>query len=269
MKKKYLLAALIVLNILIINKTNEMKSFCEALSGSIDAEKYIIQGNGDTVVDISTGKPIPNAKIIISSKNINTLTDKNGNFHIDTYLNGPSILSINAKGYKPFSITINQDGLDKPITLGLTKSGNELVIDSTLHHLGDDNFSPDSANSDDFRLNAEGPVLAKDFYVGNISKNSNFSIKIGSIIGLDTIMAVKLGQSHSKSTSTPTRIFLNNHKIGEVRINGDNQEIPVPCELLNFNANNKLEIVTGKNIQPRLTVDYDDMEFINLILEVR
>lgn len=243
--------------------------FSAPLTGSVQEDKFMTQGTGNTVVDISTGRPIPSAKVSIPSKNFNTVTDSGGRFYLNADLHGPTILSVRAQGYQPFSLTIDQNALNNPLTLGISKTGKEIVIDTFLHHLGDDNYSSQSANSDDFQGKSGGPAYSKNFYVGNVSQNSELSLKIGSIIGVDTAVAVRLGQSRSQSFSTPTKIFLNGKKIGEIRINGDNQEIAISRDAINLNSNNLITVITGKNVLPKTFVDYDDMEFMNLILEIR
>lgn len=267
--KVILIVFFLVLDFYCISSSKGLKCYESSLSGGIKEDSYLVEGKNNSVVDVSTGNPVVNAEVSIPSKNIRTFTDKNGNFSFNADLSDSAILAVKAKGYKPFSLTVNHDIMNNPLTLGISKSGREIVIDSNLHHLGDNNYSSTSANFDDFKARAENPVFKKNFYVGNISNASSLSLKIGSVIGIDTPVAIKLGQSRSRSYSTPVRIFLNDKKIGEIKINGDNQEILISRQLINFNSYNKIEIVTGKNLKPRFSVDYDDMEFLNLILEVR
>lgn len=268
MRKIFITASLFIFCFCLLTIKQDSKTYAGALSGTVKKDKYLIRGTKNSIVDVSTGKPIQNAKVSIPSKHITTITDANGNFFLDAHLNGPAILSVNAEGYKPFSLTIDQNSFNNPLTIGIAKSGKEIVIDSSLRHLGDDNYSPESANSLDFQSNSIGPIFKKNFYLENQNSN-NLGLKIGSIIGLDTDMARRIGQSNSKNFSSPAQIFINGKKIGELRINGDNQEIAVPAELLNFNSDNLLVITTGKNTQARSFTDFDDMEFINIILEVK
>lgn len=267
MKKKLLL---LILTVLLNGMTN--LSWCSGmpLSGSVNEEDYIQFNKTGIIINKSTGKPVSNAQISIPAKGINTQTDSYGRFNLNASLSSPTILSVNAKGYQPFSLTITEDKANKPLTIGISeKSGREIVIDSALHHLGDDKYSADSANSNDFRSNSDSPYFSKNFYVGSIDKNADIILKIGSIIGLDTEMAHQLGQSKTlRGVSSPTQIYINSIKVGELKINGDNQEISIQPKFLNLNTNNII-IKTGRNLYAQKFVDYDDMEFMNLILEFR
>ena len=62
------------------------------------------------------------------------------------------------------------------------------------------------------------------------------------------------------------RIYINSKKIGEIKINADNQEISLPKGILKQNSANTIRIETGVNQQARTYVDYDDMEFMNILL---
>jgi len=115
-------------------------------------------------------------------------------------------------------------------------------------------------------------LIEKQFsdIVDNIDKNSSPVLKIGSIIGLDTEMARKLGQGTLQDAfSSPTSIYVNSQKIGELQINGDGQKVPIPAQLLIPKAFNQITIKTGQNMFVSTRTDYDDMEFMNLILEFK
>jgi len=244
---------------------------CTPLSGTVQKEGYFSQAKSSQVVDNATGRPIANAVVSIPSKGITTRTDGNGRFFLEGEISQPAIMSIKADGYKPFSLTVNESTFRKPLVLGISKQAlNEIVIDSNIHHLGDNNYSPSSANAGDFKTKSNGPKFSKRFYVKDIPSTGNPVIKIGSIIGLDTEMAKRLKQNRiSYATSSPARLYINSQLIGEIKINGDNQEIPFPASLLNKNAYNEIVLETGKNLQQHKYVDYDDIEFMNLILEIR
>lgn len=239
------------------------------LSGSINENNYIPQKFSNTVIDTSTGEPIPNATVSIPALNMKTQSDSYGRFSLGINLQGPTILSVNANGYKPFSMTLSQDNANGGLVLGIQKTGKEIIIDSTLRHLGDNNYSPESANSDEFKMKASGISFSKPFSLANTSKSSNFNLKIGSIIGLDTAMAKRLNQTQANTVSSPLSIYLNKNLIGEIKVNGDNQIISIPRNLLKFDTTNLITVRTGKNVYPRPVTDYDDMEFINLILEIK
>lgn len=245
--------------------------FSDPLSGVIQKEKYIEQDKTGAVIDILTGKPVANATVSLPSQGISSQTDENGQFYLGANLKGPAILSVKAGGYKPFSLTVTQDKLSRALILGISKkSGNELVIDSQIHHLGDNNFSSDSANAGDFRSQAGGSYFSKKFYVKSFAKNRDIILRIGSVIGIDTAVARRLGQNNIiNSVSSPTKIYLNSKKIGEIKINGDNQDITIAGQFLISDSYNQITVETGRNLLSTNYVDYDDMEFMNLILEFK
>jgi len=242
--------------------------FCAPLSGTVEEKDYLVnKGKTGTVVDTSTGRPVSNAQVSIPSKGIYTNSDFNGRFNLNASLDGPAILSVKADGYKPFSLTVSNNQLSKSLTLGITKSsGKEIVIDTNLHHLGDDNFSDESANAGNFRLKSNGPAFSTEFVAGNATQG--YILKVGSIIGIDTALAGRLGQSHTTSHSSPTKVYINSKKVGEFRINGDNQQIVLSSGYIIPNGKNRIVVETGRNLFAR-NIDFDDMEFMNLSLELR
>jgi hypothetical protein len=244
-------------------------SSAKVLEGNVNKEDFI--GSTYTVIDSATGRPVQNAKISAPSKGFFSKTNNSGAFKFNGSGDSPFILSVDADGYKPFSLTINQNNSGKPLVLSLEKlSGKEIVIDSQIRHLGDNKFSYKSANSSDFKLKARGSSFSKDFFVGNLNNNANPIIKIGSIIGLDTETAKESGQSKvSISSSTPAKIFLNSKKIAEIDLNGDEQEFYLPKNVLKQNSKNTIKIKTGVNKESEASVDYDDIEFMNLILVLK
>ena len=58
-------------------------------------------------------------------------------------------------------------------------------------------------------------------------------------------------------------------KISEIKINGDNQKINIPKGLIKENQNNNVTIKTGRNLYKTTAIDYDDIEFTNLLLEIQ
>ena len=242
--------------------------FCSAqtLSGNINKEEFLEKSH--IVVDGATGNPVSGAEVSIPAEGIYTKTGDSGQFRLDGSFKGPVILSVKADGYKPFSLTINENSPNNPLIITITKLfGNETVIDNEIHHLGDDNYSEKSANAEDFKLKTEGAVFFKRFFVKKFDTKSNPVLKIGSIIGLDTQIAHKIdGKTKIQNYSSPMRVYINSKKIGEININGDNQEISLPENILKSNSFNTLEIKTGVNQQAIDHIDYDDMEFMNLLL---
>ena len=95
-------------------------------------------------------------------------------------------------------------------------------------HIGDNSFSENSANASEFSLFSVGPFYSMDFKIPNIKPQEALFLVIGSIIGIDTIHAQKMGQSHvTTAYSSPPEIFFNGNKISDIKINGDNQKIKI------------------------------------------
>ena len=165
-------------------------------------------------------------------------------------------------------MTLNQNSLSKPIIVGIDKSKPlDIVIDSTVCHLGDDAYSDTSANSTEFKAQSLGPSYSKAFSITKTSPSQNIYIVIGSLIGLDTKLANKVGQNRiTTAYSSPVEVFVNGSKISELHLNGDNQRIKIPPMLV-YNGKNELTIKTGHNMMETTYIDYDDIEFMNLSIQ--
>lgn len=236
----------------------------EALTGGVSTV-----GLGNKVVDSKTNAPISGAQITLPKMQFSTKSDENGNFNLNANFNGETIMSVEKEGYKPFSLTINEQIAAKPMVLGIQKSeGKEVVIETEMLHLGDNNFSAGSANSSQFTLKAIGPFYTKTFKMSaNTLALKNFLV-IGSIIGIDTAMARSMKQNSIKNAfSSPPEVYFNGTKIAEIQLNGDNQKIPLPNKLIRADQINEITIQTGKNLTQRAYVDYDDIEIMNLSIQ--
>ncbi len=236
----------------------------KVFEGNVSA---IGSGQINRLVDSETKVPIENATITLPQNNYTTKTDKNGEFRLKTEINGSTILSVDKTGYKPFSLTINQGIASRPMILGIEKSTpKDIIIDKNMFHLGDNSFSETSANAGEFRIRAVGPFYTKRIMIDRATANTY--LKIGSIIGVDTKMARQMGHNKIVSTyATPPEIFFNGVKIAEIQLNGDNQKIRLPFNLIKISQINEITIKTGRNVMQTDHIDYDDMEFANLCIE--
>lgn len=228
-------------------------------------EKEIVIG-GNSVVDAQTNLPIKGAKISLPLDKYYTKTDEQGHFELNAKISGPTVLSIEKEGYKPFSLTIEKLDSKTPLVLAIEKSTlKDIILDSQMFHLGDNSFSPNSANAGEFQIKSIGPYYTKNF---NISKTtSQAALIIGSIIGVDTKMAKVMGQNKIVNTySSPVEIFFNGVKISEIHVNGDGQRIKLPSNLIKAGLSNQITIKTGRNMFLE-TLDYDDIEIMNISLE--
>jgi len=245
------------------------KAGSEILSGVVNKE-HIISRSG-VVLNKDTGNPIAGASVSIPAKGIETKTNDYGEYRLDLPDERPLILAVRAKGYKPFSLILEKNKSNSPMIIAIAEQErNEIIIDTGLHHLGDNKYSDNSANSTDFSAPAAGPYYFKEFFIDSIEPQRSVLLKIGSIIGIDTKTAQSMRQSKVlTSSSTPVKVFFNSQHVGEIDYNGNDHIIKIPSELVRTNSYNHVRIETGININSRSRKDYDDIEFIHLILEFK
>ena len=242
---------------------------CNAtINGNVEKQGI---GEFNQVVDSQTGNPIGSADITLPSKGYSTKTDSNGRFTLGAKVDAPSIMSVQKDGYKPFSLTVDRQSLAKPIVVGIEKtSPHDIIIDKSMYHIGDDNYSSNSANASEFTVKAIGPFYTKVFNIKNIPASEDVYLIIGSVIGIDTKMARDMGQSNVKTAyAAPPQVFFNGTMIAELNLNGDNQQIKIPSSVIKQNAENQLTIKAGKNLFQYAYIDYDDIELMNLFIETK
>lgn len=223
-------------------------------------------GEINRIVDSDTNMPVSGAKVSLPKQNYTTFTDVNGMFDLNAKVTDNSVIAVEKEGYRPFSLTVNQEMASRPIVLGIEKSNaKDIVISTEMFHLGDDNFSQASANSGEFRGKSIGPFYTKTFMMAaNAISRQNYLV-IGSIIGIDTLMARTLKQnSIVNSYASPPQVYFNGTKIAEIQLNGDGQRIKLPNNLMKAGQMNEITIRTGRNVQQTAYIDYDDIEFMNL-----
>lgn len=246
--------------------TINLPAFCTPFQGGV--EKAIIVG-GNKVVDSATNAPVRGAKITLPLENYSTYTDDNGKFALDANIDGQTVMSVEKPGYKPYSMTINKRMASKAIVLGIEKSTpKDITIDTEMFHIGDNNYSDNSANAKEFQVQSVGPYYSKMVQIPSIAQGTKVSLVIGSIIGVDTKMARQLGQNKiSNAYASPPEVFFNGNKIADIQVNGDGQRIKIPYHLIKPNQANEVTIKTGRNMMQTAYVDYDDIEFMNLSIE--
>lgn len=226
-------------------------------------------GNSSRVVDSATNAPIAGAKVTLPKFDYITITDSDGAFKLNANMKSPTIMSVQKEGYRPFSLTVDEKIAAKPIVVGIEKSNaQDIVIASEMFHLGDDNYSESSANSSEFRGKAIGPYFSKSFMIASNALTKTNYLVIGSIIGIDTLIAKSLRQnSITHAFSSPPEVFFNGSKIAEIQLNGDGQRIKIPNNLLKVGQMNEITIHTGRNLKQTAYIDYDDIEFMNLSIQ--
>ena len=159
------------------------------------------QMDSNQIIDSQTKQGVEFAKITIPQKNIQTYSDGNGNFELPSIVvKSPLILNVEKEGYRPFSITINNNAsLSNPMKIEIAKSeALDIAIDTEILHLGDNSFSKNSANATDFKIQSMGPSYSKDFIMTQSAKRATNYLIIGSIVGLDTQLAKSMGPTIKK-----------------------------------------------------------------------
>lgn len=226
------------------------------------------QQESNQIIDSETKQGIEFAKITMPQKNFRAYTDSNGNFELPRIqIDQPTILNVEKEGYRPFSLTINNNSsLNNPMKIEIAKSeAMDISIEDEILHLGDNSFSKNSANASDFKVKSIGPYFSKDFIMTNNTKRATNYLVIGSIVGLDTKLAKSMGQNKIRTAySSPAEIYFNGNLIGELKINGDGQRVKIPNNLIKADSKNQITIKTGQNLMPTNHIDYDDIEIMNL-----
>ncbi len=244
-----------------------LPSFSETITGEVKKET---KKNINQIYDNQTNIPLEGVLIKIPSKDYQTVTKKDGSFKLQTKIDSPTIMSVEKSGYKPYSMTL-QTSAANPIQVGIEKTTpNDIIVDTNMIHLGDDSFSVRSANASEFSLNSLGSFYTKDFKIKKLEPKEEAVLVIGSIIGIDTIQAQRLEQSKVLTAyASPPEVFFNGNKVAEIKINGDNQKINIPKELIKQNASNNVTVKAGRNLYKTSAIDFDDIEFTNLIIEIQ
>ncbi len=226
--------------------------------------------SSNRVIDSKTKSPVPNARITIPQLRYSTKTDNDGRFFLDAQVHGPNILGVEKDGYRPYSLTIDDATLGKPLQLSIEKTTpKDITLETDLIHIGDDNYSDSSAHAGEFRAKAVGTYYSKSFTLKPLATNESAYLVVGSVIGIDTLLAVQLGQSHARNAyASPPEIYFNGQKLTELKCNGDGFKIKLPPSLIRANQPNEITLRCGKNLFQRAYTDYDDIEFMNLSIEV-
>lgn len=251
---------------LIMLFTISMPAFSGIVQGGV--EKQGVTGS-HRVLDSATNASVSGARVTLPQEKYQTYTDNEGKFSLDADIRGQTVMSVEKSGYKPFSVTIDEKTASKQIIMGIEKSTpKDITIDTNMFHLGDNSYSENSANAREFQVQSIGPYYSKNFKISSVPSGSRVNLVIGSIIGVDTLMAKSMGQNKvSRAYASPPEVYFNGNKIADIQVNGDGQKIKVPYNLIRQNQLNEVTIKTGRNMMQTAHVDYDDIEFMNLSVE--
>jgi hypothetical protein len=231
------------------------------------------------VVDKVTGKPLAGVEVSLPDEKITVRTDSQGRFRLPRYTPG-KILTVRASTYVPKSITLSRSG--SLADLKLEQLNAQLtVVDENLYHLGNNNFDPNSANAVQFSKPTIGGRYEKTFDLESYP-GQDLTLRIGSLIGVDTRESVAAGQSGLTDRLLPDkgglRIFLNGSPVARLVLNGDDLTVPLPRWLLQ-KGSNTLVFSTDPFDQAGISlaatpasfygsgIDLDDIEFAHVIIE--
>lgn len=256
------------------------------LSGGISQTEWAHQPNaahpnhqhGVTLyfTDRDNRRPIRNARIQIPDLNIDTKTNQSGRITVPLYafkqqakLNRPLIGNIAHPEFIPESFIIHKI----PMRLGAVVEfsaprhasiqNRRLVLDNTLHHLGDGDFSMRSSSALQLTLRPEGRTYTQTF---QYTHDNDFPaiLHLGAITGLDTLEAHHTEGSSSNTHGGPTVISFNGHSIGRIILNGQNKAFHIPPTAWNPSGQQTVQITAGIN---QAKADVDDLEFMTLWIE--
>ena len=107
--------------ILIISIFCSLHASAAIMQGGV-SENSSVQQKYNRVIDKKTQIPVTGAKVRIPQIGQSSYTDNYGKFSVPSYTPQNSILSVQKQNYKPFSITINEKNIGKPLSIGIEKS---------------------------------------------------------------------------------------------------------------------------------------------------
>ena len=265
-------------------------------SARVNSEVQLDSAFSGQVIDRATGQPLADVAVDIPGAGIAVRTDSQGRFRLPDNVPSNEILTAQLDSYAPFSQTTSAADGSLRVELEKLNEDTTLVLESNVVHLGDDSYSQQSAAAGQFQLRSQGREMARTFELERIP-NQSPSLKIGSLIGLDTAAAYRAGQTRIPSASmTPLEVELNGDLIRTIELGADNIVIPLPLDALRSGLNTvvlrtgrtthlisrgsnaiSLPIFGGSfrvNTSARHrrtaipTVDYDDIELANVTIEV-
>ncbi len=242
------------------------------------------------VIDRLTQRPLANVQVEIPGAGVTVTTDAQGRFQLpDVPAN--EILTARVSDYAPYSQTTSSSSAPLRLELERLNPNQTLVLESTVVHLGDDLYSELSAGARDFQLPTQGVELTRTFRLERVPSQP-VTLRIGSLIGLDTVDAYRAGQTQIPGADmSPMQISLNGSHIHSHTTAGDNIQISLPTSLLRPGLNT-VQIRTGQTRQTqaasnvpvrlfggsltigvpmgtgRTFVDYDDIELANVTIDL-
>lgn len=229
----------------------------DPLNSGNKSSPIVLPGNQslEGTIYTTTGEPLRNSKvyIIVGSKQYQAYSDFQGYFRLNLPLGempNMVVLQVEAEGYIPENRVYYVNGLSQnnyafqlaPV------SNNYFVIDSRLHHLGDDLYTG-IANSQ-FQLPTSGTRYQTNF---------ELPVAPGQIEKAILKITVKGAESNNP-------VEINGKKVGYLRLNNNygnsgEWQVEIPKNVLRSGSN-------SLTISSYFDKDYDDFEFSNIRVEL-
>ena len=244
------------------------------------------------VVDSQTGQPLSDVEVAIPGAGVSVRTDAQGRFQLPDNVPSDQILVAKLENYLPYS-QATQSGSDSlELELDRWDRSTTLVLETDVVRLGDNQYSAQSAAAGQFRLPPQGYQLVRTFELGRLP-NTSPTLKIGTLIGLDTPQAVRAGQSRVPyADMSPFSVSLNGQPVTTIALGGNDISVPLPLPLLRPGINT-LTLQTGQTVHagrdrssvsiPLLggiigvrvpsssgsgRLDYDDIQLTNIVVDL-
>ena len=263
----------------------------------INSEVQLDSAYSGQVIDRATGEPLANVAVDIPGAGVAVRTDSQGRFTLPENVPSDEILTAKLEDYTPYSQTTSQDGGPMRVELERLDESTTLVLQSDVVHLGDDQYSEQSAGARDFRLRAQGREMVRQFRLERVPSQPA-ELVIGSLIGLDTAEAVRAGQSGiATADMSPMEIEINGQTIHTISVAADNIRIPLsprylrpgqntvvirtgkvsqiipqrrgtPIAIPLFGGNLRMRVPSSQTVTGIPLTDHDDVELANVRVEV-
>ncbi|MDX2273059.1 MAG: dockerin type I domain-containing protein [Cyanobacteriota bacterium] len=276
----------------------QVQQSVQAIAGEPNSQINLNSAYAGQVVDRLTGKPLSNVEVEVPGAGVAVRTDAQGRFQLPESLPDDQILVAKLENYVPYSQT-TQQGQSLQLQLDRLDPTTTLLLQTDVVHLGDDAYSPNSAGADQFRLKTQGTELTRSFSLSRLPTQPP-SLRIGSLIGLDTPEAARAGQTRLvESDMTPLAVELNGVQVSTIAVSGNDLRIPLPLNHLRVGLNTVI-LRTGKTYHPSIAqrgqqvpvsipllggnlrigiplesriprrdlLDYDDIELANIVIDL-
>lgn len=219
------------------------------------------------VISEASGHGMAGVTVSVPQIGFATQTAPDGSFSLPDLPAQKLIVGFSRPGYIPQTVSLDRDWTRhrQKLQITLKEAQRALILDQEIRHLGDNSYAPNSAGAGRFRKGAEGIKLVRQF-VTPPTDSPVVHLEIGTIMGLDTEAAHRLGQSSFHRTSTPMTVKVNGQILTYIAANGDGLRIPIPRQMLREGMLNTLELQTGYQSPDGVNVDFDDIELMLLTL---